>query len=417
MTFATQFQVSGEIEIDVWQKGVGVMSLAKQDIYQLVDGTLDRGLSYVGAHLEEIIGRQIIVTDCSGFIHYPDISLSIKYIDDSFVTLPTLTKNDFLYSETEKCLYYRIIYSDSSAYIIVKDLPAPQVPMTLKTLKQAKLAVKCYFSPMNQTKIDTGIFEREMYEYLFGQSTANVADILTLGNYRLASDSLYYVDVMAVHDVKNSEQWTAIVSYSREYLKRVAPEGFMVSGPRLLVYIYPAGPKAVGIEPYKTALENNYQVTVSLGRGQSHSLYDLRRSCDEARIALHYPHVMGTKSEFQYFSDLGFFTPLFSQELESVKMFCRNTLEPLFGYDTRNESSLLPTLTELVNSNFNLKETAKNLFIHVNTLYYRIERIEQLLRVDLALMSTRVNLFTVLKSWALLHMSGLWDWSPGLGQD
>lgn len=392
------------------------MSVAREDIYQLGEVKFDRGLYYVGAQLEKIIGRQVIVTDCNGLIHYPYISLNIKYIDDSFVTLPSLTKNDYLYSESEKCLYYRILYSDSSAYIISRDLPASQVPLTLTTLKQAKLAVKYYFSPMNQMKIDTVIFEREMYEYLFGQSTANIADILTLGNYRLASDSAYYVNVMAVHDVKNSEQWTAIVSYSREFLKRVAPEALMVSGPRLAVFIFPTGAKVVGTEPHKIALEKNYQVAVFFGQGQSHPLYNLRRSCDEARIALHYPHVMGIKSEIQHFSDLGFFTPLFSHELESVKLFCLNTLEPLLDYDTRNESSLLPTLTELVNSNFNLKVTAKNLFIHVNTLYYRIERIEQLLSVDLSLMSTRVNLFTVLKSWALLHMSGLWDWSPGLRQ-
>lgn len=404
-----------DLEIDVcWQKGDSAMSVAYEDIYQLVDGTLDRGLPYVSSYLEKIIGRQIIVTDCSGFIHYPYSSLSIKHIGDSIVTLPSLTKNDYLYSETENCLYYRILCSGSSAYIIVRNLPASQVPLALTTLKQAKLAVKCYFSQINRTKKDTGTFEREMYEYLFGQSTANVADILTLGNYQLASDCGYYVEVMAVCDVKSSEQWTAIISYSREFLKRVAPEAFMISGPRLAVYIFPAGQKAVGLEPYKTALGKNYQVVASFGRGQPHPLYDLHRSCDEARIALHYPHVMGIKSESQYFSDLGIFTPLFSQELESVKMFCRNTLEPLLDYDTKNESSLLPTLTELVNSNFNLKETAKNLFIHVNTLYYRIKKIEQLLRVDLSLMNTRVNLFTVFKSWALLHLSGLWDWSPGL---
>jgi len=138
------------------------------------------------------------------------------------------------------------------------------------------------------------------------------------------------------------------VSYSREFLKRVAPEAFMVSGPRLMAYIFPAGPKAVGIEPFKTALEKNYQIAASFGQGQPHSLYNLRRSCDEARIALHYPYVMGTKADGQYFSDLGIFTPLFSQELESVKMFCRNTLEPLLDYDTKNEDTLLPTLTELV---------------------------------------------------------------------
>jgi hypothetical protein len=398
------------------------MSVAYEDIYQLVDGMLDRGLPYVGSHLEKIIGRQIIITDDSGFIHYPYISLGIKHLDDSFIKLPTLTKNDYLYSETEKSLYYCIPCSGSKAYIIVRDLPSSQAPLALTMLKQAKLAVKCYFSQMNQTMKDMVVFEREMYEYLFGQSTAKVADILTLGNYRLAADCVYYVDVMAVRDVKSSEQWTTIVSYSREFLKRVAPEAFLVSGPRgprlaVAAYILPEEAKAAGMGPYKTALEQKYPVAAAFGRGQPHPLYNLRRSCDEARIALYYPQVMGTKAEIQNFSDLGIFTPLFSQELEAVKTFCRNALEPLFDYDTKNETSLLPTLAELVNANFNLKETAKNLFIHINTLYYRIERIEQLLRVDLSLMRTRVNLFTVFKSWALLSMSGLWDWSPGLRQD
>lgn len=391
------------------------MPFAYEDIYQLVDGTLDRGLPYVGSHLEKVTDQQIIITDCNGFIHYPYISLSIKHIADSFVTLPNFTNGDYLYSETEKCLYYRIPCNNANAYIIVRDLPVPRVPMALTELNQAKLAVKCYFSQMNQTKKDTVIFEREMYEYLFGQSTAKVADILALGNYRLASDCVYYADVMTVRNVPSCEQWGAIVSYSREFLKRVAPEAFMVSGPRLVVvYIFPAGPKAVGIKSFKTALEKSYPVATSFGQGRPHPLHSLRRSCDEARIALHYPQVMGTQTEIQDFSDLGLFTPLFSQELEIVKSFCRNTLEPLLDYDLKNASSLLPTLAELINTNFNLKEAAKNLFIHVNTLYYRLEKIEQLLKADLSLMRTRVNLFTVLKSWALLYRSGLWDWSPGL---
>ena len=288
------------------------MSVVKEDIYRLVEGTLDSGLQYVGSHLEKIICRQIIIIDCRGFIHYPYISP--KNIDDSFITLPDFTKNDYHYSKTEKCLYYRIICSNSSAYIIVKDLPATQVPLILSTLQQSKLAVKCYFSQMNQPKKDNVIFEREMYEYLFGQSTTNVTDILTLANYQPALDCAYYVEVMEIRDAKNSKQMTTIMSYSREFLKRVAPEAFMVGWPQrgITVFIFPDRQKTVGIETFKTTLEKNYQVGASFGRGKPHQLYNLRRSCDEARIALHYPHVMGTKAEIQSFSDLGTFTPLFS---------------------------------------------------------------------------------------------------------
>lgn len=392
---------------------MGTISVAYKDIYQIVDGTLEKGLAYVGSYLKNIIGRHIVITDDSGCIHYPRISPSIKYIEDFFVTLPNLYPNDYLYSETEKCLYYRIICSDSSAYIIVKDLPSFQIPLTLTTLKQAKLAVKCYFTQVKPTH-NTVIFEQEMYEYLFGQNTTNLIDILRLGNYRWPSDCICYVDVMEISDIKSNEQWNAIEHFSREFLKRVAPESFMVSRPLRIAHVFQAGPKMVKIESYKIALEKRFQINVSFGRSQPHSLKNLRRSCDEARLALHYPHVMGTMDDIQYFSDLGIFTPLFSQELNTVKMFCRNTLEPIFDYDTKNKNSLFPTLAKLVNSNFNLKETAKKLFIHINTLYYRIKRIEQLLNVDMSLMNTRVNLFTALKSYALLCKSGLWDGAPEL---
>jgi hypothetical protein len=234
------------MKIDVYLlKGDFAMSVAVEDTYQLVDGTLDNGLPYVGSYLEKIIGWQIIITDCRGFIHYPYNSLNIKNSDELFIKLPSLNKNDYLYSKMEKCLYYRIICRNSSAYIIVRNLPATQVPLALSTLKQSNLAVKCYFSKITQTEKDTVNFEREMYEYLFGQSTTNITDILKLGNYQLASDSVYYVELMEVHDVKDSKQWPAIVSYSREFLKRVAPEAFMVSWPQfgIVVSVFPEGSK------------------------------------------------------------------------------------------------------------------------------------------------------------------------------
>lgn len=385
------------------------MSIAYEDIYQLVDRTLDMGLPYVGSHLEKIIGRQVIVADCNGFIHYPYISSGIKHIDNSFVKLPNLIKNDYLYLKSEKCLYYRIICSDSSAYIIVRDVPSSLVPLTLTKLKQSKLAVKCYFSKMSQARKNMAIFEGEMYGYLLDKKTANIADILKLGSYEPDLDKAYYVCVMAVHGVKSNEHWTAIESYSREFLKRVAPEALMVSEPQLAAYIFPVETKMIRIESYKTVLEKNYQVSASFGYGQPHPLSNLRRSCDEARIALCYPRIMGTKDEIQYFSDMGIFTPLFSQELEAVRVFCQACLKPLLDYDAKHENSLLSTLTELVNSDFNLKKTANNLFIHVNTLYYRIKKIEQFLKVDLSLMSTRFNFFAIFKIWSLLHESGLWD--------
>ena len=385
------------------------MALAYEEICQLVDGTLDQGLPYVCTYVEKLIGRPIIVTDCKGLIHYPSISLSSKYLNDSFITLPNLEKKGYLYSKQNNCLYYSIPCNNSRAFIIVKNLPSTKVSKALITLEQVKLAIKCYFSKLNQENKNLTLFEHEMYEYLIGRSTTNIADILTLGNYHLLVDRPYYAAAMRIQDWKSPEQKKALQSYLREYLKWITADAFMVSGPRFNLFAIPAEIKAENLEALKDAVKNNFDISLSFGIGMSHPLSNLRRSSDEARIALYYPQVMGTENSMQNFADLGNFVFLFSQDLETVKHFCWNTLEPLLNYDNKYENVLLITLTELVDSDFNLKETAQRLFIHINTLYYRINKIEQLLGVDLSQMSTRVNLFTVLKAWNLLHLSGLWD--------
>lgn len=256
----------------------------------------------------------------------------------------------------------------------------------------------------------------QMYEYLFGQSNVELEDILMLCHYRLRSECFYCVDVMVIRDLKSRDQWTAILAYTREYFRRIAPEAILVSGPQpgIAAHVLPARSKVARIKPFKLSLEKRFQVTAFFGRSQPHPLNNLRKGCDEARIALYYPMIMETRPKIQCFLDMGYFTFLFSQELETVKQYCYNTLMPLYDHDLNNKSSLLPTLAVLVKSNFNLKETARNLFIHINTLYYRINKIELLLCVDISLANARLNLFTALKAWALLHISGLWDWSFGL---
>ncbi|HPT69952.1 MAG TPA: helix-turn-helix domain-containing protein, partial [Syntrophomonas sp.] len=52
----------------------------------------------------------------------------------------------------------------------------------------------------------------------------------------------------------------------------------------------------------------------------------------------------------------------------------------------------------------NNKATADQLYIHVNTLYYRINKIEQILNIDLAKMNARVELYTAIKVWDTLQV-------------
>lgn len=62
---------------------------------------------------------------------------------------------------------------------------------------------------------------------------------------------------------------------------------------------------------------------------------------------------------------------------------CHPALQRLAAYDQKNGTDLLPTLSTYTMTGFNKTSTAKELYIHRNTVNYRIQQIEQLCGIDL----------------------------------
>jgi DNA-binding PucR family transcriptional regulator len=67
-------------------------------------------------------------------------------------------------------------------------------------------------------------------------------------------------------------------------------------------------------------------------------------------------------------------------ELES---FAQRTLRPLVEHDRAHDGELLHTLHAYLDENRVQRRVAARCFIHVNTVVYRVKRIEELLGVDL----------------------------------
>lgn len=61
----------------------------------------------------------------------------------------------------------------------------------------------------------------------------------------------------------------------------------------------------------------------------------------------------------------------------------RNTVERLIDYDFKNNSELLYTTKVYIDNDFNINQASEKLFIHRNTLYKRIDRINSILDFDI----------------------------------
>jgi sugar diacid utilization regulator len=83
---------------------------------------------------------------------------------------------------------------------------------------------------------------------------------------------------------------------------------------------------------------------------------------------------------------------------EVRRTFASRLLDPVLDYDRRNASGLLVTLETFLQCSGSWSKAAEQLHLHVNTVRYRIERVEQLTGRDLSRMEDCVDVFLALRS-------------------
>ena len=102
------------------------------------------------------------------------------------------------------------------------------------------------------------------------------------------------------------------------------------------------------------------------------------------------------------FNSLGVYQLL--SELEKIPIvehFSTQIIGPLANYDEEHRGSLVKTLEAYFDHHGNISRTAENLFVHRNTLLYRMDRIQELTGQDLNNANMKLALHLSLKLWQL----------------
>ena len=106
--------------------------------------------------------------------------------------------------------------------------------------------------------------------------------------------------------------------------------------------------------------------------------------------------------EIVEYSSLGVYQLLGQLDnIPAVSGFCDLVIGPLVDYDREHRSNLVKTIEEYFKHHGNVSQTAEALFIHRNTLLYRIERIQDLTGHELSQSDMRLALHLALKLWQL----------------
>ena len=144
--------------------------------------------------------------------------------------------------------------------------------------------------------------------------------------------------------------------------------------------------------------------SVSAGVGNlAASVAELARSHVEARQALRLSRRAGGRSRVTTYRSLGAFRLLLEvQSPEVLRGFVDEVLGSLLRYSESRETPLLPTLEALVAARWVRRAAARALGIHINSMSYRVERIQALSGLSLDDPETRVAIAIALRARAML---------------
>ena len=121
---------------------------------------------------------------------------------------------------------------------------------------------------------------------------------------------------------------------------------------------------------------------IAAGLSQTHRGITGLRRCDwESRLAA---RMAGKHGGFCRFDELGVLRLLYAEDTQSeIKHFVQDTLQSLITRDDSYHADLLQTLEAYFALQGNQRSMAKALFVHYNTIAYRLRTIEELCGVDL----------------------------------
>lgn len=126
-------------------------------------------------------------------------------------------------------------------------------------------------------------------------------------------------------------------------------------------------------------------VRITVGRG-CQPISAIRSSFDEALFTMDMYDLidLGEETVVRTYDQVGLYRILRnSHDPEEFSLFYREHLGELEEYDRQNNSELVETLKVFIDHNCSLLQTANVMYLHKNTLRYRIQRIEELTGCDL----------------------------------
>lgn len=216
-----------------------------------------------------------------------------------------------------------------------------------------------------------------------------------------------YLEWMSTHDERQSAALRQAFSRGiAEELARINPGALVRINSESAAVLYPVDPRRdpaelLGeIEMVRQRVAGRVSgMTISAALGHRYPrVLDAPRAFREAEQTLTIAMRLFGPNRTTAFDDLGIYRLLFHlQGTPELKGLYEETLGKIVEHDERHASDLVPTLRTYYATHGNLSKTAEALFLHRNTVSYRLQRIEEITGLHLDDEEDRFRLQLALK--------------------
>ncbi|MBO0446127.1 PucR family transcriptional regulator ligand-binding domain-containing protein [Enterococcus ureilyticus] len=407
------------------------------------------GMKKIAAELANMVQNPVVLVDTDWSVtavsdhKQPLIQETIKTIEHTF-TFPLQTFNDLptnferiqkpitrslFFADKEYPCVIMPVYFDTIHYgfILVYQIERPLTDLDYVALENGSMAFALEQMRLFEIERTENRIRRDFFDQLL---SGQIKDLDTLAAYDTAIDPLlnYTVLILSIQTFgiqtdslmkkKQAEDrlMKSLLSSLTSYTANRFPHLHLFSRKNQLVMLLGTDPNSSTLKTHNELSDTAERIRMYLEQqgpsereifctiGSTLPILELSQSFEEAKKVIQLLEDDSKEEKIYFFNDFYFDSFLVdSISKDQGQKFYTHYLNTLLTYDKENKTSFTPTLKAYLAHHLNIATTSRALFIHRNTLLYRIEKIKGLLPVELDQEKNTFALQLALKLYDLYH--------------
>lgn len=366
----------------------GIFSNADLEVIQIIADQSAIALEHSRVYHHLLQKNEMLSDTISIHKKFYQLIIDGEGIGQILLLLENLIRSKVVHHETniykQDSNYYPIVRSHEILGVLELERPFESFP----EFEQLIIEHACSAIALELTK-NSALLEQEFHirHEIFNQLLHDLtnSDLKRILNY-LQWNDVSDIQCIIIEGAENplwdknkltDKQW--LVLSFETMLKSICGNSFVVTNAFQIIVVLPDVKEyqlSQIIKEIETITGNDKQILIGIGRNIS--IQQISISYNEALQSINYAKTTKLSNIVEY-AKLGMERLFHEIDPQRIEIFIQDKIGKLLKTDLL----LVETLLCFITKNKNHKETAKELHIHGNTLYYRLRKIEDILQIDL----------------------------------